>query len=97
MTPNDKLPWTRYRYVAESKGTKVYGVMEFTYYPTVTQVSSVALGRVTRRVKEAKEPWDPFNCELVVVRVRDPFNQVELLSKEQFQQLMEQALNNDNS
>lgn len=91
MTPKDKLPWTRYKYVAESKGTRVYGVMELTYYPTRAQVSSVALARVTQTVQEAKEPWDPFNCELVVVRVRETLG--NYLSKKDFQTFVEETFN----
>jgi hypothetical protein len=69
-SPNEKLPWLRFKWAACSGEVKLLGIITLDYHPTRAQINGIVHLRISKYTLEHCEPWDPFNCTLRVERMR---------------------------
>lgn len=75
--PNEKLCWTRYKWAAKSEASNdvtIIGQIGLDHYPTRNELIRLALERAAMYAVQDDEPWDPFNCTIVIMRHREPFS-----------------------
>lgn len=70
--PNEKLCWTRFNWCAISGEVVISGHIKLPYYPTVVEVTQQAINRAAIYAVANNEPWNPFNCCVLVKRSRNP-------------------------